>query len=1129
MRSTVTDPQRADQHIRRRTDAICSEASALKKALTALLCLWSCFPSPAPAAPLVEHRAFGVRLAAGFEITQFSDEKLADDIQTMTVDGQGRVLVSGPGYIRWLVDTNLDGRADIKIDYAATPGGGMGLYGDGVNLAFVGDQGLWSLKDLNGDGMADGTAVKNLNLRTGEHGAHGLRQGPDGLVYLVAGNDAEAHAGLITDPHSPVRSPEAGCVLRISPDFKSVGIFAHGLRNPYDLDFNWLGDLFTFDSDVEREFLLPWYTPTRVYHLGYGGHHGWRLPGFQRSFHRPDSDPGTVPMTRSMGRGSPTAVVAYRHLQFPSTYQNGLFLMDWTFGRILFTPAIPDGSSYQLMPDVFLEPMGTDGFAPTAGVVAPDGSLLVSVGGRKTRGSVYKIRYTQDPMRLSLATNWFQLAKTDVDLALLAPQPLAAWSRSIWKPIASRLGPQSFDSAVLDSRLPDSMCVRAVEILTEVHGGMMTSTAQLAVKHPSPFVRARVAWSLGRTPCKEFAPLLLELSKDPSPLVRRNALEAMLEQVEWISAPMVAQAALASAAHTDKHLRMLSARLATLLPVENWKAYYASLMRLGASSQLACSLAVAWRFPTNGLNEALIYQTLRSLKNAQTPAEKLQGVMLLVQGMGDWRVHSPSSELYTAYEAQFSPNPTNSIARRMADTIRDYLKSDNKELIRETARLLAMLGDSDPLTASLVLDQVNTSTAPGEDFHFLTVLSKLAGKPDRRHTERISEALLNMTRKVRGLDNQPKQTWRERSLELYEALFRRDPNIPGLLLATPAFVRTENLPLALSLDFPSRQKAARLWLAALKQNPAERWTAETVKLLSGLPLAETRALLRTRWSDTDIRDPLLLALAREPDREDKEAFAWGLNSLNKEVINASLDALLILPREAGQGPIEEALRLLVRLGQSPMSDVRPGAVVQLINRLTGQRFPLPESGATPAQIRLASQAIFDWCAPRFPSTARLGVTAGQSAVEWEALLQQTAWDKGDAEAGSRLFQARQCVVCHGGVSGIGPDLTGATRRWSPKDLMGQIRYPNREIAEAYRATKIETRDGAQHLGIVAYYSAEGVILRTAEGRTERIAQSEIVKQRAAEDSIMPEGLLQGLGSQDLADLYAFLRLLDSKP
>lgn len=1101
----------------------------MKNTLKAILSLCCGLPWMATAAPLVDHPDFGVRLAAGFEITQFSDEKLADDVQTMTVDGQGRVLVSGPGYIRWLMDTNFDGRADIKIDYANTPGGGMGLYGDGINLAFVGDQGLWSFKDLNGDGLADGAPVKNLNLRTGEHGAHGLRQGPDGLVYLVVGNDAEAHAGLITDPHSPVRAPEAGCILRISPDFKSVGIFAHGLRNPYDLDFNWLGDLFTFDSDVEREFMLPWYTPTRVYHLGYGGHHGWRLPGFQRSFHRPDSDPGTVPMARAMGRGSPTAVVAYRHLQFPSTYQNGLFLMDWTFGRILFTPAIPNGSSYQLMPEVFLEPMGTDGFAPTAGTVAPDGSLLVSVGGRKTRGSVYKIRYTQDPMRLSLATNWFQLAKTDVDLALLAPQPLAAWSRSIWKPIASRVGAQPFDAAVLDSNLPDSMCIRAVEILTELHGGMMTSTAQRAVKHPSPFVRARVAWSLGRTPCKDFAPLLLELSKDPNPLVRRNALESILEQVEWISAPMVAQAALASAAHSDKQLRMLSARLATLLPVENWKAYYASLMRLGSPSQLACSLAVAWRFPTNGLNEPLIYQTMRSLKNAQTPAEKLEGVHLLVHAMGDWRIHSPSSELYTAYEAQFSPSPTNPIARRMADSTREYLRSNNKELIRETARLLAMVQDADPTTAALVLDQINPTTGPDEDFHFLTIVSKLAAKTDRRHAERIAEALLNMTRKVRGLDNQPKQTWHERSAELYEALFRRDPNIPALLLATPAFVRPENLPLALAMDFAPRQKAARLWLAALKHNPAERWTTDTVKLINGLPLAETRSLLRTKWSEADIRDTLVLALAREPDKEDRESFAWGLNSLNREVINASLDALLSLPREAGQGPVEEALRLLVRLGQAPMTDVRPGAVVQLINRLTGQRFPLPESGATPAQIRLASQAIFDWCAPRFPSMARLGVTSGQSAVEWETLLQQTVWDKGNADAGYRLFQSRQCVVCHGGVSGIGPELNGVTRRWSPKDLMGQIRYPNREIAEAYRATKIETRDGVQHLGIVAYFSAEGVILRTAEGKTERIAQSEILRQRAAEDSIMPEGLLQGLGSQDLADLYAFLRLLDSKP
>ena len=42
------------------------------------------------------------------------------------------------------------------------------------------------------------------------------------------------------------------------------------------------------------------------------------------------------------------------------------------------------------------EPIGTNGFNPTDAVVAPDGSLLISIGGRGTRGAIYKVEYVGD-------------------------------------------------------------------------------------------------------------------------------------------------------------------------------------------------------------------------------------------------------------------------------------------------------------------------------------------------------------------------------------------------------------------------------------------------------------------------------------------------------------------------------------------------------------------------------------------------------------------------------------------------------------------------------------------------------------------------------------------------------------
>jgi len=124
-------------------------------------------------------------------------------------------------------------------------------------------------------------------------------------------------------------------------------------------------------SDCERDAFLPWYAPTRLYRVAHGGHHGWRLTGYLRSWPRPDFYLDTVDILRPIGRGSPTGVACYRHDQFPERYRGGLFFLDWTFGRIYFLPLRPDGASAGAAPEIFLEPVGSHGFAPTDLAVAP--------------------------------------------------------------------------------------------------------------------------------------------------------------------------------------------------------------------------------------------------------------------------------------------------------------------------------------------------------------------------------------------------------------------------------------------------------------------------------------------------------------------------------------------------------------------------------------------------------------------------------------------------------------------------------------------------------------------------------------------------------------------------------------
>ncbi len=336
----------------------------------------------------------GLRVPDGFEVAEFADSSLANDIYCMTLDPKGRVVVSGRGYIRLLVDDNGDGRADRALDFAGAPkDGAMGLFWDVNSLFCMGDGGLRRYREANGPGRTRPPELLYPFKTGGEHQAHAMRRGPDGWLYVLCGNNTGVTRKYATLPTSPIREPIAGCVLRLSPDFKGCEIVADGFRNAYAFDFNSAGDLFTFDSDNERCVSLPWSEPTRCYHVVSGGHYGWQNPQRADTWRMPPYFLDAVAPVATLGRGSPTGVVCYRHTQFPAKYREGLFLCDWTFGRIYFVALERRGSSYVGHPEVFLQATGDNGFAPTAAAVHPvTGDLYVSIGGRGTRGAVYRIR-----------------------------------------------------------------------------------------------------------------------------------------------------------------------------------------------------------------------------------------------------------------------------------------------------------------------------------------------------------------------------------------------------------------------------------------------------------------------------------------------------------------------------------------------------------------------------------------------------------------------------------------------------------------------------------------------------------------------------------------------------------------
>jgi putative membrane-bound dehydrogenase-like protein len=1089
--------------------------------LVVLLFARSC----ACAADLVPVEELGVRIAPGFRVTQYADSDVANDIYAMTLDSHGNVVVTSRGYIKTLFDRDGDGRAETATNFASTVTGGMGLCFDGNDLYFCGDGFLSRYQDGDGNGQADGPPEHLLPLDFSEHGGHAMRKGPDGWWYVIAGNSTSFTNVHVTLPSSPIRQIEAGALLRLTPDCRRSEAIAQGLRNAYDFDFNPLGDIFTYDSDGESDIFLPWYSPTRIYHLAWGGHHGWHLSGWGRTWARPDYYADTTDILYSIGRGSPTGVTCYRHYQFPARYQNGLFALDWTFGKVYFLGLQPDGASYRPTPEVFLEANGTQGFDPTDIVVTPDGSLLISIGGRKTRGAIYRVEYVAEPGRADSAKNWVTRAASELEAVLSAPQPLDAWSRAQWMPSAIRLGPEPFAEVIGTERLRPDVRMRAVEILTELYGGLDAKTATAGARSGNQYVRARVAWSMGRAPNEGCLPVLLALTRDAEPMVRRWALDALVEQARVLDNATIQQALAPNLGHAEKRVRQSAARLATHLPDAAWNALWAQQAKGSPQTRLTLALALLWRSQTNNIiNPQAGEAALNVLAHDKIPDHRLQAVRLIIVALGDYHLHNPSVEVFTGYEPGL-PLPHNpDLLRRIAAAVRPLLDSGDFLVQAESSRLLAMIEDNDPETARALFSFLTAKSSATEDFHTLTVLARLKAPFPSNAAPRLANALLSLDRKLDGQDMRPKQNWTTRLDEVVQVLAAREPGLAVALLEHPAFVSPGHIHFASCLGATNAYIAAHLFAEAVQAEPRFPWSGPLIDLLGLLPQEDVHPLFRRQWSNPALRDSLLLQLSKKPVLLDREKFIAGLSSLQPGVVHASVAALLKLP--SATHAVSPALRLLRRLQTEPKEEATRAAVLGLLTYETSHPFAIMEQATDATNLKRIYQPVFDWCKQQNPALASLLDGEDQEdAAKWNALLKRVQWQQGDRLRGEAIFTERGCQICHAGTAPLGPDLTGVTSRFSTTDLFNAIIFPNRDVAPAYRTTVFQTRDGQTYNGIVAYESAEGVILQSGAASTMRLAEADILARQPSSLSLMPSGLLEGLTPPDLASLYSYLKTL----
>jgi putative heme-binding domain-containing protein len=281
--------------------------------------------------------------------------------------------------------------------------------------------GFYRLSDSDGDDQLDKVELLRAIESGGDHGVHKVVVTPDqNGFYLITGNNSVKTETPATSPVAPLwgddhllpRMPDGrghnrhvlapgGIVYRISKDGKTFETFASGFRNIYGGAVNRAGDLFTYDADMEYDFNTSWYRPTRVNHVVSGGEYGWRNGAGKYPEFYPDNLPATV----NIGPGSPTGIGFGYGAKFPAKYQEALYIMDWSWGKIYAIDLKAKGASYVGTKTDFI------GGAPlpvTDLLIHPqDGAMYFAIGGRKVQSGLYRVTYvgkeSTEPVLTSVA------------------------------------------------------------------------------------------------------------------------------------------------------------------------------------------------------------------------------------------------------------------------------------------------------------------------------------------------------------------------------------------------------------------------------------------------------------------------------------------------------------------------------------------------------------------------------------------------------------------------------------------------------------------------------------------------------------------------------------------------------
>ena len=1057
---------------------------------------------------------------ARFQIPdEFTIERLMRDEEVgsliaMTFDSRGNILASREGGpLLLLTDSDDNGTHDSVTVFCDKITNTQGILALGTRVFAVGDGpegvALYRLRDADRDGLAEEiTKLVPIRGSKGEHGAHAVRLGPDGLLYVILGN--HTRVGVRPGPRSPYRNwyegdlvqprqedphghaagipAPGGTIFRTDANGSFVELVAGGFRNPYDFAFSADGELFTYDADMEWDLGAPWYRPTRLNHVTAGAEFGWRSGWAKWPEHFLDS----LPAMTDIGPGSPTGLEFYNHTVYPEQYRGALFGCDWATGRIHCVRLERSGATYRGKSEVFVagRPLNATDIS-----VGPDGAIYFCTGGRGTDGGVYRVRWTGE------STSGELELEQGIDRALRQPQLDADWARARVAGVRVSLGAnweEELQAAARDTNRVGAERQRALDLM--VYFGPRPSDELLLElsQDTAAEVRAKAVQLMFNCTTEACQHRLVALLEDDDPRVRRIACETLARS----GMPTSVETHVRMLSDDDRFVALAARRSLEQLPTHLWDESVLNDPDISGFCQGAVSL-------------------LACRRDAETAEEVLTRCQSLLDSVDAHQENELVDLLRAVQLALIHGKLAAADVPGLDDKLLAKYPSGNHEADRELVRLLVYLQVNG--AAQKFAYQLDSDLPNDEKLH----LGAYAAHLQRGWDTKSKLALMKYYEAARALsdgysvsayvENFAREFFTKLSLKERRHILAAGERWPASALSVLA-----KLPVSPDSELLTelRELDQRVRPLCAADDRFRRLRVGILAVLGRSDEEQSLQYLREIYRDEpDWRDPVAMTLTQHPEGESWSYLVESLKVVRGSVAREVLAALVQVPQRPREPePYRQVILLGLQLGDGA------NLALELLNHWSGQ--PAADESQDPAERLAQWQA---WYAKNFPSAppAELPVDSGRDKWSYEELLtylESSAARNASAQRGEVAFTTAQCIKCHRcGSRGetLGPDLSTVAKRFQKKEILESVIYPSHVISDQY-ASRTVLSNGRTFTGLVTPRGSEGVTVLMNDGEQLELAHEEIEQILPSSVSSMPTGLLNSLTLEQVADLFAFL-------